>query len=102
MLTNADPLQHTTQSERDQARKRYVLEDTGFNEVPKRYRKFYRHWKGVGDTLAPNEALCPVCKVVVRSSRELRPGDRIYCMPCKARLVVVLSDEGRLEGRPVY
>ena len=39
--------------------------------------------------LAPNEVLCPVCKVVIRSTRELRPGDRVYCMPCMSRLVVV-------------
>ena len=33
-----------------------------------------------GDVLAPNEAFCPVCKIVVRSPRELREGDRLYCM----------------------
>jgi len=82
-------------------RQRYVLDDTGFNEVPKKYRKFYRRFGGPGDTLAPNEVLCPVCMVVVRSSRELRPGDRVYCMPCFSRLVVVESN-GRLEARPVY
>ena len=32
--------------------------------------------RGAGDDLAPNEVICPVCKVVIRSSRELRPGDR--------------------------
>jgi hypothetical protein len=36
-------------------------------------------WRGADDVLAPNEVLCPVCKVVIRSSRELRPGDRVYC-----------------------
>lgn len=81
------------------ARRRYQLDDTGFNEVPKRYRKFYRRWTGPGDHLAPNEALCPVCKVVIRSSRELRPGDRVFCMPCMSRLVLVWNaDAGRLEG----
>jgi hypothetical protein len=82
-------------------RQRYVLHETGFNEVPKKYRKFYRKFAGDGDTLAPNEVLCPVCMVVVRSSRELRPGDRVYCMPCFSRLVVVEAN-GRLEARPVY
>ncbi len=82
-------------------RQRYVLNETGFDEVPKKYRKFYRRFGGEGDTLAPNEVLCPVCMVVVRSSRELRPGDRVYCMPCFSRLVVVESN-GRLEALPVY
>ena len=85
----------------DKPRQRYVLEETGFNEVPKKYRKFYRRFGGAGDSLAPNEVLCPVCMVVVRSSRELRPGDRVYCMPCFSRLVVVAAN-GRLEARPVY
>jgi hypothetical protein len=82
-------------------RQRYVLEETGFNEVPKKYRKFYRRFGGEGDTLAPNEVLCPVCMVVVRSSRELRAGDRVYCMPCFSRLIVVETN-GRLEAQPVY
>jgi len=87
----------------DGRRRRYTLEETGFREVPAKYRKFYRHWRGAGDTLAPNEALCPVCKVVIRSSRELRPGDRVYCMPCMNRVVLVIDEEtGRLEGRPVH
>ena len=46
-----------------------MLNDTGFDEVPKKYRKFYRRWEGEGDSLAPNEVLCPVCNVVVRSTR---------------------------------
>jgi hypothetical protein len=83
-------------------RRRYVLEDTGFDEVPKKYRKFYRKWKGPTDELAPNEALCPVCKIVVRSTRELRPGDRIYCMACMTRLSLVRGESGRLEAEVVY
>lgn len=83
-------------------RQRYILEDTGFDEVPKKYRRFYRKWKGQGDALAPNEVLCPVCKVVIRSSRELRPGDRVYCMPCMSRLVVAIGDGGRLEAHVAY
>lgn len=83
-------------------RKRYELEETGFREVPKRWRKFYRHWQGPGDTLAPNEVICPVCKVVIRSRRELRPGDRVYCMPCMSRLIVVRRPDGRLEADVVY
>lgn len=78
-------------------RQRYVLEDTGFNEVPKKYRKFYRKFKGAGDQLAPNEVLCPVCMVVIRSSKELRVGDHVYCMPCMSRLTVV-ERNGRLEA----
>ena len=30
--------------------------------------------------------ICPVCKVVIRSTRELREGDRVYCMPCMREL----------------
>ena len=100
-----DPLQKEApddgRSQEKKPRQRYVLDETGFNEVPKKYRKFYRKFAGDGDTLAPNEVLCPVCMVVVRSSRELRPGDRVYCMPCFSRLVVVEAN-GRLEARPVY
>jgi len=83
-------------------RQRFVLDDRGFDEVPKKYRRFYRKWSGPDDVLAANEALCPVCKVVVRSTRELRPGDRIYCMACMTRLQVVRSDAGHLEARVVY
>ncbi len=100
-----DPLQGTDAAPADdrQKRRRYVLrDDTGFNEVPKKYRKFYRRWRGPGDSLAPNEVLCPVCRVVIRSSRELFPGDRVYCMPCMSRLVVIRADSGRLEASVVY
>ena len=83
-------------------RRTYELGDTGFNEVPKRWRKFYRHWGGPGDDLAPNEVLCPVCKVVIRSGREFRAGDRVYCMPCMSRMVVVERPDGRLEAEVVY
>jgi hypothetical protein len=83
-------------------RRRYELEDTGFDEVPKKYRKFYRRWLGPDDELAPNEAFCPVCKIVVRSSRELRVGDRLYCMACMTRLTIVSGEDGRLETAVVY
>lgn len=83
-------------------RKHYDLEETDFDEVPKKWRKFYRHWQGDGDTLAPNEIVCPVCKVVIRSSRELRAGDRLYCMPCMSRLIVVERDDGTLTTRIRY
>jgi len=87
----------------EQPRQRYRLEDdTGFNEVPKKYRRFYRRWGGEGDEMAANEVFCPVCKVVIRSARELRPGDRVYCMPCMSRLTVVRSESGRLEARVEY
>jgi len=95
-----DPL---TQEGGDEApRQRFVLDDTGFNEVPKKYRRFYRKWGGPGDELAPNEVVCPVCKVVIRSTRELRVGDRVYCMPCMSRLVVVKGEAGRLEATVAY
>lgn len=97
-----DPLEAAVASVDEVPRQRFVLEDTGFNEVPKKYRKFYRKWRGPGDTLAANEVMCPVCKVIIRSSRELRPGDRVYCMPCMSRLVVVRAASGELEARVSY
>jgi hypothetical protein len=83
-------------------RRRFELDDRGFNEVPKKYRRFYRRWEGASDRLELNEALCPVCKVVVRSTRELRPGDRIYCMACLTRLRIVAGEGGRLEAVTEY
>jgi len=84
--------------ESERPRQRFVLEETGFDEVPKKYRRFYRKWGGATDALAPNEVLCPVCKVVIRSTRELRLGDRVYCMPCMSRLVVQRTSDGTLEA----
>ncbi len=89
-------------SEAGRPRQRFILEDTGFDEVPKKYRRFYRRLSAPDDSLALNEVICPVCKVVIRSTRELREGDRVYCMPCMSRLVVVRSDSGLLEARVVY
>ncbi len=83
-------------------RRRFILNDTGFKEVPAKYRRFYRAWQGALDELAPNEVLCPVCKVVVRSTRELRPGDRVYCMPCMSRLVVTRGENGRIDATVQY
>ena len=83
-------------------RRRFVLDDTGFDEVPKKYRKFYRRWQGLDDELEANEVLCPICKVVIRSTRELRTGDRVYCMPCMSRLTVVRGETGRLEAHVRY
>jgi hypothetical protein len=97
-----DPLERETESGGEAPRQRFLLEDTGFDEVPPKYRRFYRKWKGSGDALAPNEAICPVCKVVIRSTRELREGDRVYCMPCMSRLVIVRADDGSLEARVAY
>jgi hypothetical protein len=88
--------------EAERPRQRFVLDDTGFDEVPKKYRRFYRKWEGLADQLAANEVLCPVCKVVIRSTRELRPGDRVYCMPCMSRLVVSVGEGGRLEALVAY
>jgi hypothetical protein len=89
-------------SEATLPRRRFELDARGFDEVPAKYRRFYRYWNGAGDQLEPNEALCPVCKVVIRSSRELRVGDRLYCMACMTRLVVVAGEDGRLETQVVY
>lgn len=83
-------------------RRHFELEETGFKEVPKKWRKFYRHWQGPGDELAPNEVVCPVCKVVIRSNRELRVGDRVYCMPCMTRMVVDVGPDGGLVGIVAY
>ena len=101
-MSAGDPLALAELEQDERPRRRYELDDRGFDEVPPRYRRFYRRWQGPGDALAPNEALCPVCKIVVRSTRELRPGDRLYCMACMSRLVVVSGDAGRLEAHVVY
>ncbi len=97
-MTQRDPL---VEPRDERPRQRYALDDRGFNEVPLKYRKYYRRWQGEGDSLAPNEALCPVCKIVIRSSRELRPGDRLYCMACMTRIRVV-EVAGRLETEVLY
>jgi hypothetical protein len=76
------------------ARQQFELDDRGFDEVPRKYRKYYRRWEGAGDPLGPNEVLCPVCKVVVRSARELRAGDRVYCMACMTRMRVKRAQSG--------
>lgn len=96
-----DPLEVAVDG-RPGERRRFILEDTGFDEVPKKFRKFYRKWRGAGDSLAPNEVICPVCKVVIRSTRELRAGDRVYCMPCMSRLVVTPNADGMLEALVAY
>jgi hypothetical protein len=95
-----DPLETETHGE-EKPRQRFTLDETGFDEVPPQYRRFYRKWGGPPDKLSANEALCPVCKVVIRSMQELREGDRLYCMPCMSRLVVVRED-GMLLAKVVY
>jgi len=97
-----DPLLAEERSVERDGRRRYELEETGFNEVPKKYRRFYRRWRGAADVLAANEVLCPVCKVVIRSTRDLRPGDKVYCMPCMSRLTVIEGMDGRLEATVAY
>ncbi|HBZ69708.1 MAG TPA: hypothetical protein DEP35_08265 [Deltaproteobacteria bacterium] len=99
---STDPLLRHDDLQEAVPRQRFLLEDTGFDEVPPKYRRFYRKWRGPGDALAANEVICPVCKVVIRSTRELRPGDRVYCMPCMSRLVVVRAEDGGLEARVAY
>lgn len=98
----SDPLESAAVLDEERPRQRYLLEETGFDEVPKKFRRFYRKWRGAGDRLAPNEVVCPVCKVVIRSSRELRAGDRVYCMPCMSRLIVARGADGNLEARVAY
>jgi hypothetical protein len=100
----SDPLKPERAEEAEKAapRQRYVLDDRGFDEVPQKYRKFYRRWEGAGDSLAPNEVICPVCNVVIRSTRELRDGDRVYCMACMARMKVVRGESGELEAHVIY
>jgi len=95
-----DPLKPPARSTTD--RRTFALEDRGFLEVPKKWRKYYRHWEGDGDSLAPNEIICPVCKVVIRSRREIRAGDRLYCMPCMSRLLVIDDGTGSLALEVVY
>jgi hypothetical protein len=95
----ASPLQEPSG---EKPRQRFELDDRGFDEVPRKYRKFYRRWDGPGDSLAPNEALCPVCKIVIRSPRELRVGDRLYCMACMTRVRIVLGEDGGLEAATIY
>ncbi len=97
-----DTLMEQNPAATEESRKRYELSETGFDEVPKKYRRFYRRYRGRSDELAPNEVLCPVCRLVVRSTQELREGDKVYCMPCMTRLVVVRTKSGRLEGRVCY
>jgi hypothetical protein len=91
-----------TDSAASTERRRFWLKDTGFDEVPEKYRKYYRRWAGPDDPLGPNEVLCPICKIVICSPRELRPGDSVYCMCCVARLVVVQGESGRLEAKVQY
>ena len=98
-----DPLEISAVADAVSApRRRFVLDDTGFEEVPVKYRRYYRRWKGTGDSLGANEVICPVCKVVIRSTRELRVGDRLYCMPCMSRIVVVRGANGMLEAQVAY
>ncbi len=98
MSEQVEPLETTDAT----LRRTFELDDRGFREVPKRWRRFYRHWQGPGDTLEPNEVICPVCKVVIRSRHELRPGDKVYCMPCMSRMVVIGGEGGRLEAEVIY
>ena len=103
----SDPLERAQEGEAveggaERPRRRFVLDETGFDEVPARYRRYYRHWRGGGDELGPNEVICPVCKIVIRSTRELRPGDRLYCMACMTRIRLRADAQGRLEADCEY
>jgi hypothetical protein len=39
---------------------------------------------------------------VIRASRELRPGDKVYCMPCMSRMVVRDGPEGHLVAEVIF
>ncbi len=70
-------------------RRRFALEDTGYEGVPVKHRRFFRAWMGdEKDRLGDNEQRCPRCGVVLRSYRELREGDHLHCIPCDLRLKV--------------
>ena len=62
--------------EREPRRRRFLLDERGFDEVPRKYRKFYQRW--------------------------LSEGDRIYCMACRTRMRVVRGAGGRLEAAVEY
>jgi hypothetical protein len=100
----ADAPEHAAEPEatEEAPRQRFVLDEGDFDEVPVKYRRFYRHWRGRDDRLGPNEVLCPVCKVVIRSTRELRAGDRLYCMACMTRMRVRRAEGGGLEADCEY
>jgi hypothetical protein len=100
-LHDLDPDPFLDERAAEAPRRYYVLDDTGFDEVPARYRRFYRRWRGEDDRLAPNEARCPTCAVVIRARRELRAGDELYCMPCAARLAVLRAEAGGLAVRAI-
>ncbi len=97
-----DPAGNVAEVSDDTRRQRYKLDDSGFDEVPREYRKFYRHWAGPGDSLAPNEVLCPVCNVVVRYAVELRSGDRLFCKVCMTTLALSRNRKGVIAAEPVY
>ena len=82
-------------------RNRFTLVDTGFNEVPLVYRKYYRAYVGNGDILSENEVLCPVCRVIIRSESTLYPGDKVFCLVCSSWLQVVMDGERRI-AIPVF
>jgi hypothetical protein len=89
-------------SETAPRRQRFELDDRGFDEVPHKYRRYYRKQEEPDDRLAPNEVVCPVCNVVIRSPRELRVGDRLYCMACMTRVVIVRGEDDHLEAETLY
>ena len=57
-------------------------------EIHATYGQFARRAAGIGGALSGDLGL--------------RPGDRVYCMPCMSRLVVVEGEGGRLEARVTY
>ena len=47
---SADPVD-TPDPVDETPRQTFDLEETGFIEVPKKWRRFYRYWNGVGDAV---------------------------------------------------
>ena len=45
-MTPADPLTQAAEEAAPAERRRFELDDRGFDEVPRKYRKFYRRWIG--------------------------------------------------------
>ncbi len=74
--------------ESDRPRHRFVLDETGFDEAPKKYRRFYRRWGGATDMLALNEVLCRFARwSFARLGSFARVTASIACPVCPASLL---------------
>jgi hypothetical protein len=50
-MSSDDAAREAEASAPEAPRERFELDDRGFREVPKKYRKFYRKWEGKNDVL---------------------------------------------------